>query len=927
MHLSRFGTSLATRMSALAVSIALLAVATPPASAQTITGGFVTTRESLAGVRFKSLGNTGSKETYLGVPDIGTASHRTERDVTWAATNDATFQYDAINDELLATIVNINGTFNLSYPNLSTQITSFGKTFNVADLDFMQISVYARHVGTTVTFDDFELDAAPLGTFSATYNSVNTWMVSNYAFSAGFTVTGQILLSGTFSGGDEVSKIELTVGKANVCGNGIVELTEQCDDSNTNDGDCCTSACQFDSASTACTSDGNVCTDDVCNGSGTCLHTNNSSPCSDGDACTENDVCSGGTCSADPVCGNGTVEGSCGEECDPPNGITCDASCQSLAVCGNGTLEPGEACDDGNLLAGDCCDAVCQVEVGPCDDADNCTTGDICTPGGCAGTPLDCTFLDSECTTGQCDSLNGECVSVNSNEGGPCDDGNACNANDVCLSGICSACGNASIDAGCGETCDPPISGSCDATCQSVTCGNGIVQTGEECDDGNSKSGDGCSSSCQFEDKLCIEGIRPSVSRQAKKVAFASDYDYVGTNADGNQEIFLFERKKFDKALKKKMKRENLDLATAKAELLASSANLYFFQLTNTVAPVLNDLASLNGSGRVIGFVSSGDLKPGAPGNADGNLEIFRIDYKRNEVQQVTDTTGSVDNLNPNLRAFRGNLVAFDSNGNLAPDRCVGGLDDLAVCANNGDCSSGACGNPEGNREVFVYSYPDAVRGDLAVRQLTAAPTGNSNVGQNANFAERSTAFSSTSNLLGVNPEFNSEIYRVEDTPDSLSPVTVTPAGDNEEAAQATGDRIAFTSNGDLAGTNADGNREIFFWDGLQGPTTFQIGSTIGCFNAGASIDNRGRYVAFHSTCNRILPLGNPDQSIFIWDNRKSTLLPLVVRGENSAASAAPQSTKAVTVLTYESNLGSLVDPAICFLNVKKFLKTLDAQP
>ena len=671
--------------------------------------------------------------------------------------------------------------------------------------------------------------------------------------------------------------------------------------------------------------DGVACTTDTCDEtSDSCAYTAVDALCTDGQFCNGAEICNptAGCELGTPVVCNDDIActtDSCNESTDQ-----CEVA---NACCGNGTLEPGETCDDGNTLAGDCCNAVCQVEVGPCDDGNNCTTSDVCTPGGCAGTPLDCSFLDSACTDGQCDTINGECVSVNINEGGPCDDANACNTNDVCLSGICSACGNDSVDVGCGETCDPPVSGSCDATCQSVTCGNSIVQTGEECDDGNSKNGDGCGSNCQFEDKLCIEGLHPSVSRQAKKVAFASNYDYVGANADGNQEIFLFERKKFDKALKKKMKRENLDLATAKAQLLASSANLYFFQLTDTVAPVLNDLASLNGSGRVIGFVSSGDLKPGAPGNADANLEIFRIDYKRNEVQQVTNTTGSIDNLNPNLRAFRGNLVAFDSNGNLAPDRCVGGPDDLAVCANNGDCSSGACGNPEGNREVFVYSYPDAVRGDLAVRQLTAASTGNSNVGQNANFAERSTAFSSTSNLLGVNPEFNSEIYRVEDTPDSLSPVTVTPAGDNEEAAQAIGDRIAFTSNGDLAGTNPDENREIFFWDGLQGPSTFQIGSTTGCFNAGASIDNRGRYVAFHSTCNRILPLGNPDQSIFIWDNQKSRLLPLVVRGENGSASAAPQSTKAVTVLTYESNLGSIVDPAICFLNVKKFLKTLDTQP
>ena len=265
----------------------------------------------------------------------------------------------------------------------------------------------------------------------------------------------------------------------------------------------------------------------------------------------------------------------------------------------------GEACDDGNTLAGDCCNAVCQVEVGPCDDADNCSTGDVCTPTGCAGTPLDCSPLDTECIDADCHTLLGECVSVNINEGGPCNDGNACSSNNVCLSGICSACGNSVAEAGCGETCDPPQVGVCDATCQDIACGNGSLQLGEECDDANATNGDGCSNQCQFEDRLCIEGANASVSRQAKKVAFASDYDYVGTNPDGNQEIYLFERKKFDKALKKKMKRENLDLATAKAQLLATQANLYFFQLTHTTAPVLNDLPSLNGTGRVVAFLST----------------------------------------------------------------------------------------------------------------------------------------------------------------------------------------------------------------------------------------------------------------------------------------------------------------------------------
>jgi parallel beta-helix repeat protein len=53
----------------------------------------------------------------------------------------------------------------------------------------------------------------------------------------------------------------------------------------------------FDPAGTVCTSDGNVCTDDQCDGLGACLNTNNSAPCNDNLVCNGADTCSAGTCS------------------------------------------------------------------------------------------------------------------------------------------------------------------------------------------------------------------------------------------------------------------------------------------------------------------------------------------------------------------------------------------------------------------------------------------------------------------------------------------------------------------------------------------------------------------------------------------------------------------------------------------------------
>src|SRR5438874_1917498 len=52
------------------------------------------------------------------------------------------------------------------------------------------------------------------------------------------------------------------------------------------------------------------------------------------------------------------------------------------ACCGNGVIDPGEDCDDGNQVNGDCCSSNCKFEpattlcrpaAGPCDVADFCT--------------------------------------------------------------------------------------------------------------------------------------------------------------------------------------------------------------------------------------------------------------------------------------------------------------------------------------------------------------------------------------------------------------------------------------------------------------------------------------------------------------------------------------------------------------------------
>jgi hypothetical protein len=221
-----------------------------------------------------------------------------------------------------------------------------------------------------------------------------------------------------------------------------------------------------DPAGTGCTSDGNVCTDNQCNGAGSCIAVNNTLPCDDGLFCTANDVCSGGLCSGsgDPCAGGGDCADTCDEganscnlpiltACTSDGNLCTDNVCDGLGTCI--AANNNAACDDGLFCTQtDTCSAgVCVGAGDPCAGGAECSdscdeAGDSCWAA--TGTP--CTDDGNVCTTNSCNGI-GACIVTNNTL--PCDDGLFCTGTDTCAAGVCVSTGDpCSGGAECQDTCD-----------------------------------------------------------------------------------------------------------------------------------------------------------------------------------------------------------------------------------------------------------------------------------------------------------------------------------------------------------------------------------------------------------------------------------------------------------------------------------------
>ena len=287
------------------------------------------------------------------------------------------------------------------------------------------------------------------------------------------------------------------------CGDSVIDTDESCDDGNIFDADGCSAECLVETGWD----------------------------------------CTGGPC--EPICGDGEVVGE--EACDDGNTeteycpygatycVVCGSNCQFqaglLQSCGDGVVQEGEACDEGvdnNDYIPNACRTNCQnagCGDGIIDTGEACDDQNIADEDGCSSA---CAIEDGWLCVGQpsvCESICGDGIVVGEES---CDDGSTeiepcpysimscvvCDENCQETDGLLQYCGDGVFQESY-EECDEGVEGlmdedpsnfnsdteknACRGNCLKPFCGDGVIDSGEICDDRNQINGDGCSDECVVE--------------------------------------------------------------------------------------------------------------------------------------------------------------------------------------------------------------------------------------------------------------------------------------------------------------------------------------------------------------------------------------------------------------------------------------------
>ena len=316
----------------------------------------------------------------------------------------------------------------------------------------------------------------------------------------------------------------------------------------------------------------------------------------------------------------------------------------------------------------------------------------------------------------------------------------------------------------------------------------------------------------------------PSSNQMGSSVWFQSTADPVGTNTDGNSEIFAF-----------------------------NTGTEAYTQVTNTTTGASSQ-PSISADGSLLAFASTADL---SGQNGAGLLEIFLYD---GSFTQVTDSSSAaVGSSNPAISAD-GSTLVFISDADIAglnPNNAteafiydIGGQTFTMISGNlprgvdptvdavaiDGDGDQIAYTRGTTTQQLYLYD-----RNGPSTNQLDSGNV----TGIAIDASGTRLAVLSNSDHNGTNADGNTEVFRyVTGTWTQIT--TSTGAGATQVALSGLGGRLAFVSDADPVGGNGDASQELFLYDPAT-MITKQLSDANGDGFAGLALNESGSRLFFSS--------------------------------------------------------------------------------
>ncbi len=367
-----------------------------------------------------------------------------------------------------------------------------------------------------------------------------------------------------------------------------------------------------------------------------------------------------------------------------------------------------------------------------------------------------------------------------------------------------------------------------------------------------------------------VPGRNPDLDPFGRYVAFESttniDVDPATalSNADASQEVFLLNRRPKRRKLAgvcvggmQSCDFDNLSTcATCNGPrqcpgdesadpIVLNGECVLVTQITDGAPTQQSGKPRLNGFAKNVTYASNNDQ---IGSNADGSLEVMswsRRAFERNTAPLIAKTNGappdSYDGPSPSLS---NRFIYVESNANPTGE------------------------NADANTEIFALK----TRNDTWIQVTHTLPPIENR--RPSTIDGRRAVFDSTGDLVGTNTDGNRELFivRVKASGLEITQITDTlaPVDNRSGSIDSHNAVVAFSSNGDFVGQNADANREIFTWARRTGAFA-QITQSVDGENVNPVVNPSKRFIVFESTAD-LTTSGATNRRVFHFDRTRGKL-------------------------------------------------------